>query len=105
MKVKGLWKPLYWFFVNLSGLEHFTEENYLFGNCPAHSAVESAIFLSALGSSCSKMMDALKSQSIGVYSPGQHMHLDPGLLAGCTRSEDSLKLAGVVCTSSKTRRN
>lgn len=83
---------------------HFTEENYLFDNFPVHSAVESAIFLSVLGLSCSKMMDALKSQSIGLYSPGQHMHSDTGLLAGCTWFEESPKLASVVCTSSKSLR-
>lgn len=79
------------FCVNLNGLGYFSEESYLSGNVPVHSAVEPAIFVSALGTSCSKMMDALESRSVGLYSPGEPKRLGPGLLAGCTRSEESLK--------------
>lgn len=59
------------FCVNLNGLGYFSEENYLSGNFPVHSAVEPAIFVSALGRSCSEMMNALESRSVGLYSPGE----------------------------------
>lgn len=39
------------FCVNLNRLGYFSEKNYLFGNFPAHSAVEPAVFVSALGAS------------------------------------------------------
>lgn len=40
------------FCVNLNRLGYFSEENYLCGNFPAHSAVEPTVFVSALGTSC-----------------------------------------------------
>lgn len=42
------------FCVNLNGLGYFSEEKQLFGNFPAHSAVEPAVFVSALGTTCRK---------------------------------------------------
>lgn len=49
------------FCVNLNGLWYFLEENNFSGTSLVHSAVEPAIFVSALGTSCSKMMKALES--------------------------------------------
>lgn len=59
------------FCVNLNRLEYFSEENYLFGNFPARSAVEPTVFGSALGASCRKSIHDLESQSVGLCSPGQ----------------------------------
>lgn len=90
------------FRVNLNGLGYFAEENNLFGNFPAHSAVDPAVFVSALVRSCRKNISALESQRVGLCSPGGQTCLCPGLLAGCTCSEESLKQFVIVCTGTKT---